>query len=138
MSYVNLEDRLGRIVGEEGKEKEAVEIRLALGRYNDLHGFLFQPTNEVLLCSGQVNQFATHVRIERQDNQFVALPYIEDIGIRLHSSATVFFLGFDNPNGFGIVPYCDWEEHLKKALIPIEIINKIKSFLDNHPPVDYL
>lgn len=139
MSYVNLEERLDRIVGLEGKDKETVDIRLAMGRYNDLHGYLHAPTQEVLLCSSQINVFATHVRLERDEiDRLIAIPYIEDMGIRVYGNPTIFYVGFDNPSGFGIVPYSDWEDHVRNGQVSIEVIVKIKDFLDSHPPISYM
>ena len=138
MSYVDLSSHLDKILESDGKTKEAVDIRLTIGRYNDLHGFR-HPTGEVLLCSAQVNQFATHVRMERDDqNRIMVFPYIEDLGVKVYSSPTAFYVGFDNPSGFGIVPYSDWDHHFGLAQIAPEILAKIVDFLAVHPPIDYM
>lgn len=137
MSHVDLEQHLDQIVGEAGKGRESVDIRICLDRYPDLVGYRHH-TNEVLLSSGEINPFCTGVLIQRYGKEFVALPYIEDMSVRLHSNPVVYYLGLDNDNGFGIIPYSNWEEHFVNNEISKEIINKVKDFLDQHKPSYYL
>lgn len=136
MSYVDICDHLDKIVGKSGKERESVDIRIALDRYPDLVGYRHH-TNEILLCSSEVNPYCTDVIIQRYGEEFVATPFIEDAGIRLHTNPVVYYLGLDNANGFGIVPFAGWEEHLVDAAIPTEIIKKISDFLNKHQPANY-
>jgi hypothetical protein len=137
MSYVNLEEHLDRIVGHDGKEREAVNVRLALTDYPGIVGFKHN-TGEILLTSTEINVFCTDVLIEREGDALVALPFTESKGTRLHSFPTVFYLGLENTNGFGIVPFTDWDEHLQTAEIDQKVIRKIRSFLNAHQPANYL
>lgn len=137
MSYVNLEEHLERIVGFDGKEKEAVDIRIALGNHPELCGFK-HITGQVLLASADINVYTDNVLIERHGDELVALPYTDDKGIRLHSNPVVFYVGVQNELGFGIVPRQDWEDFLVQAKIDNKIIRTIRKYLLQHCPANYL
>lgn len=136
MNWLNLEDHLGKIVGTSGKEKEAVDIRIALDRYPDLKGCIYE--GQILLCSEEVNLYAVDALISRKDgNTHIAIPYIEDCGVRLYAIPSVIIIGVDNPNGFGIVPFSGWEEKLESDGYSREISTIIHNFLDSHQPASY-
>lgn len=137
MSYVDLDDHLANIVGLSGKETESVNIRLALSQYPELKGFR-SFTGEILMASKEMNVYCDNVLIQPYGNEFVALPYIDDRGVRLHSNPVVFYVGLQNTNGFGIVPYQGWEEHLENAGIDLKVIRMVRRFLESHAPADYL
>lgn len=137
MSYVNLEEHLERIVGFDGKEKEAVDIRIALGDHPELCGFRHF-TGQVLLASESINVYTDKVLIEQHGDDFVALPYTDSKGIRLHSNPVVFYVGVQNDLGFGIVPRQDWEDFLVEAKIDNKIIRTIRKYLLSHCPANYL
>lgn len=137
MSYVDLDEHLERIAGNEGKEREAVSIRLAITDNPEVKGYKHY-TGEVLLISKDYNVYCTDVLIERYGNEFVVLPFTLDKGIRLHSEPAMFYIGLQNENGFGIVPYVDWEAHLESAGLDHSIIRKARKFLLQHCPANYL
>lgn len=137
MSYVDLDEHLERITENPGRSKEAVDIRLALSQYPELAGYRHF-TGEVLMCSPEINVYCTDVEIQRYGEEFVALPYIDDKGVRLYANPVVFYIGIDNSHGFGIVPFRDWSEHFVKNGFDNNIIRKVKSFLDSHAPASYL
>lgn len=137
MSYVDLDDHLDKIVGNSGKEKESVNIRIALSQYPELKGYKHY-TGEVLLASSEINLYCDDVLIQRYGNEFVALPFTDDKGVRLHSDPIMFYLGLQNDNGFGIIPFTGWEEHLEKAGIDFLVIRKVRKFLLSHCPANYL
>jgi len=133
---INLEEHLEQIVGFDGKEKEAVDIRIALGDHPELCGFR-HVTGKVLLNSESINVYCDTALIERHGNDFMALPYTASKGIRLHSSPVVFYVGTQNDLGFGIIPSADWEDLLVKAKIDNKIIRTIRKLLLSHCPVNY-
>jgi hypothetical protein len=135
MSQIDLEAHLSVIVGKEGKDREAVDIRLALERYPHLVGFQNGP--ELLLLSPEINCFADLVEIQNLDGKYLAKPYIEDKAIRLYSLPCLLHVGYDNPNGFGIVPYLNWHEQFELYGIPRAIVRKIENFLAQHCPANY-
>lgn len=137
MSYVNLEEHLERIVGFDGKEQEAVDIRIALGDHPELCGFR-HITGHVLLAAESINVYCDNVLIERHGDELVALPYTDSKGIRLHSNPVVFYIGVQNDLGFGIIPRTDWEEFLVAAKIDNKIIRTIRKYLLNYCPANYL
>lgn len=137
MSHVDIQRHLDSIVGKAGKERESLDIRLAIERYPELSGFK-HPTGEIILCSSEINEYCTDVQLQRYGTEYIALPYLEDMGIRLYSNPVVFYLGLDNDKGFGIVPFSDWEQHFVENEIPKEIITKVKNFLGSHMPASYL
>ena len=137
MSYVNLETHLGEIVGFEGREQEAVDIRIALGDHPELCGFK-HVTGHVLLASDDINVYCDKVLIEQHGDEFVALPYTDSKGIRLHSNPVVFYVGVQNDLGFGIIQRQDWEDCLAEAGIDNKIIRTVRKFLLSHCPANYL
>lgn len=137
MSYVDLNDHLERIAGNDGKDREAVSVRVAITDHPELRGYRHF-TGEVLLISPQINVFCDNVLIERHGNQFVALPFTVDKTTRLYSSPVIFYVGLQNENGFGIIPYAGWETHFEEAGIDPKIVRKIRTFLLQHCPVNYL
>jgi hypothetical protein len=137
MSYVDLDEHLESIVGKHGRAKEAVDIRVALSQYPELQGFRHF-TGEILLCSPEITMFCDDVLIQRYGKEFVAMPFTDDKGVRLHSNPVVFYIGIDNDNGFGIVPYTGWDEHFLSYPFDAKIVRKVKKFLDNHAPSYYL
>lgn len=137
MSYVDLDDHLERILHNPGRAKEAVDIRLAISQYPELGGYKHF-TGEVLMHSKEINVYCTDVDIQRYGSEFIALPYIDDKGVRLYSNPIVFYIGMDNPSGFGILPYTDWDTHFVTYGLDNNIIRKVKSFLSAHAPASYL
>lgn len=137
MSLVDLDDHLDRIADLDGKEKEAVDIRIALTRYPELKGYRHY-TNEVLLCSPELNGYCDQILIQRYGKEYIALPYTEDAGYRLYSDPVVFYLGLDNESGFGIVPFANWDAHFEEYGIDPKIVAIARDFLEQHKPVSYL
>lgn len=137
MSYVDIDDHLDNILGVSGKETEAVNIRLALSQYPELKGYKHF-TGEVLLSSHEMNLYCDDVLIQQYGSEFIALPFVNDKNVRLYSNPIVFYMGMQNDNGFGIVPYLGWEEHLEKAGIDFLVIRKVRRFLESHAPANYL
>lgn len=133
---VNLESYLESIAGNEGRWRESVDIRVALDRYPELAGL--QWGSEVVLASKEFNDFVTDVRFERlPDGRHVAMPYLEDMAVKLYSDPVAYFVATDNPNGFGLVSYLDWDEQLVNNRIPRAVIRKIGDFLDKRKPANY-
>lgn len=136
MAQVDLNAHLARIVGKPGKEREAVDLRLALRRYTDLVGWDFH--GKQYWVSKEINVYADFFVIEKIGDQYLALPYISDMGIRIFCQPFGFYLGFDNPHGFGIIPYNDWESHPVNSNVSESLIRQMRRFLESHQPVDYL
>lgn len=134
MSFVDLDAHCLSIVDNE--TRECVDIRVAVSRYPTLKGYRY--SNQVLLISSDLNVYCTDVEIQHNGDEYVALPYLMDAKVRLYSRPVVFSIGFDNPNGFGIVPYQNWQERFYKYLIDKDIVRKVQLFLDSHAPVNYL
>jgi len=137
MSYVNLEEHLASIAGLPGKEKEAIDVRIALSENPELIGHRLY-TGELLLVSEKINQFCTDVEFRNYGNEVVALPYTTDKNVRLHSNPVVFYLGVQNNLGFGIIPFERWDSYFEQYGLDFKIIRKVKSFLESHAPVNYL
>lgn len=137
VSYTNLEEHLERIVGFDGKEKEATDIRIALGDHPELCGFK-HVTGHILLASADINVYCDKVLIEHHGDELMVLPYMDSKGIRLHSNPVVFYVGVQNDLGFGIVPRQDWEDYLVEAKIDNKIVRTIRKFLLSHCPANYL
>lgn len=137
MSYVDLDDHLDRILDLDGRNREAVDIRVALSRYPELLGFLHH-TNEVLMCSAELNGYCDDIMIQRYGSEYIALPFTEDAGTRIYSDPVVFYLGMDNESGFGIVPFGNWESHFEAHGIDSKLIAKARDFLEQHKPASYL
>lgn len=133
---INLESYLESIAGNEGKWKESVDIRVALQRYPTLQGL--QWGQKVLLVSKEFNDFVTHVDIERlDDGRHVALPYLLDMEVKLYSDPVAYYVATDNPLGFGLVPYLEWDTYLTKFSIPKAIVRKVSAALDARKPANY-
>lgn len=124
------------VIGKPGKDREATDICIAVNRYPSLVGKWLG--TELLMGSSELNEFVTDVRFEwTQDGRLTALPFTEDLKIRLYSNPFVFFIGYQNSKGFGIVPYSDWRAHLVQYNIPRSVITKVQNYLDNRKPASY-
>ena len=137
MSHVDLDEHLDSIVGKSGKERESVDIRLALHRYPELQGYLHY-TGQVLMCSPEMNVFCDDILIEHYGEEHIALPYTYDAGVRIYSNPVIFYLGIDNPDGFGINPFNDWDKHFNDNCIDPKLIARVRDFLASHKPASYL
>jgi hypothetical protein len=136
MSYVDLESHLRNIAGSPGKDKEAVDIRLAKERYPQLYGF--REGSELFLVSKDFNQFVTDVEIRNNNGQYQAYPFTYDQAVRIYSQPMGFYLGYENSGGFGVKPYLNWETHLETFEIPYKIIRKCRDYLASRQPANYL
>jgi len=137
MRYIDIRQHLESIASQGGKESESVSIRIALENYKNLRGFR-RSEGHVLMATDEVNQFCTHVEFAWDDQgQLMAMPHIEDKKIRIYSNPTVFFVGYRNPNGFGIVPFQNWERYFEEFQIAPEVVKIIQDHLANHAPIDY-
>lgn len=134
---VNLESYLERFAGEDGKERQTLDIRIALDRYPSLVGYWFG--SELLMCSSEINEFADKIRIERVDStgRIVALPYIEDLQVNLYTNPVVFYVARDNPNGFGVLPYKDWKVHFEKSNVSRKLVRAVEDYLSQRQPANY-
>lgn len=136
-STVNLSEYLTK-VQDSSLFKTAESLEETLIKYPDLTGYRSPITNEVLLISKGVNPYTDKVFIQEYDNKVVVLPYTDEKRQRLHSNPVMFYVGFANPNGFGIKPFGNWEEHMTNHGVGKDIIRKVKNFLDSRAPASYI
>lgn len=136
MRYIDIEDHLQQVSLNKGRSKELVNVYVAMQSYSNLKGFSVD--SQVLICSADINEFATHVEFRfDEESRLVAMPYIEEKGMRVHSNPAAFFVGERNSLGFGVWPYVSWQHYLEQYNVSPEAVKLIRSYLDNHAPVDY-
>jgi len=136
MDAIDPAEHLSAIIGLPGKERESVNVRIALSQYPDLKAFKLH-TGEVLLSDPEMGPYCDDVLIQRYGKEWIAMPFTEDGGIRLHTHPTVFFIGLENDLGFGIIPYANWESYLEEISVDFLVIRKIRNFLSSHAPAYY-
>lgn len=134
MALVNLDEHCENIIDNPGRSNELVNIRVAQSRYT-LEGY--QHGYEVLMCSPDLNVFCDKILIQKLDDRHVVLPYLEDAKVRLYSKPTVIDIGFENPDGFGVVPVDNWEETMAQCGLDKKLIRAVRKYLAQHTAIDY-
>jgi hypothetical protein len=136
VSFVDLQVHLSELGGLPGRTHEATDLRIALYEHPDLLGYQ-TPAGKVLPCSVSVNSLCDKVSLEYWGDDFMALPYLEDKGVRLYSNPPAFYLGVRNLNGFGVVPYQDWEQWLDEAKLDFSVRKYCRHEMQGKSPVYY-
>ena len=85
--------------------------------------------------SQMVNEVVTHADICHNcgccnDSPLEVWPYLEQEGVKVYSDPPTFIVG--EKCGYGDRPYDNWEENLKKAGIPVAMIQKVQEHFDEN------
>ena len=93
------------------------------------------------LFSSSVNDKVDKVNIHHScgccpDAGLLARPYLIVDGITIYSDPSSFYIGQQNEWGLGEIECELWEEDLRKKNITEEVIQQIRKYLDDNPPVD--
>lgn len=135
MSYVNLDEYANRLI-DANCTREYTDVRVALMNYPKLKGFVFD--GRTLLLTKEVNDFVDLFESgTSEDGKVYVRTYLMDSGVQLHSSPAVFYVAQHNVNGFGLVPYPNWQSVMERWKINPDLIESIDKWLQNRPPVNY-
>ena len=126
------------------ENQKRMEILLELqDHFSDLKGIRDRWGN-VRFVSNEANQYVENIDLEHQSIEFDGLPievwpfiYWDLRGTKLYSDPAYFIVADKNPDGFGYVPRKNWLEDMQAAKICKTVINKVKDYLDKHPPINY-
>lgn len=112
-------------------------------QFTDLKGIKDRWGN-VRFVSSEANKYVEEVDLEHQSIEFDEMPievwpfiYWDLRGTKLYSDPAYFVVADKNPHGFGYMPREGWKEKMEEAEIGRSVINKVKDYLDRHPPINY-
>ena len=108
----------------------------SLRLYKDEDGLLF-------FCSKEVNSFAfsidTKFRIDKDGDSILEIyPYVQMPEMPVYTNPPVYSVGVVNRNGFGVIPFKNWQAVLKEGGLSRRTIDKVEDYLKSHSPVDYI
>lgn len=129
--YQHLDDMKARL-GESSKTYQKA-LRVA-SEFSDVR--LYEDNGVAKICTHEVNPFVDRLDVTREGN-FYVYPYTIDKGQPVYSDPPYYFLGYQNTEGFGIVPLADWEEDMIADRINPDLIKKAKFLLAQSAVVDY-
>lgn len=129
--YVDLEAYLEQLVDEESPK--AVDGRLAQHLFPELRAFK-AVDGLIRWCASGANEHVTSAFvIKDSEGRVWMLPYMETVGIVIHSDPPMICVGRSVEQGFGIHPEPGWEDVV--AQFPRRIQVMIQDYLNEHPPI---
>lgn len=94
----------------------------------------------VRLCSAGVNARCDLMEVTHRTDEagsIEVLPHIREDGLQIYSDPCIFVVGYANDKGFGEVPLHDWAELLADHGLALEMIRKVRIYLNRHQPVSF-
>jgi hypothetical protein len=93
-------------------------------------------------CSKGANAKATDYDMSHNcgccaDSPLEVWPYTEQDGVRIYSDPPSFTVGEKNGYGYGETPYPGWDAKMREANIPEPLIDRVRMYLEAHPPEEY-
>ena len=128
-----------------GQHDDFHRVRAVIKQYRNVG--LYRYGAKLVYASALVNlmpivqarvEFAPHPIPEAAPALLWVSMFDRGLNQKIYSDPPSFELGCRNPSGFGVVPKPGWEGELRAMGCSKSIIKFAQSFLDEHPPLEYM